>query len=253
LTAHNPETIIRDYLEQVDGELADLPAAERREILDDLRSHIDEAVGDTSVASETDVRNVLERLGDPQDVAREARERSPESEKVTPPLPPVQHDRRKTPGALEVAAIVLTALFWPIGVLLAWSSDRWKTRDKVIATAVPFTATFVIALIMFGGVALGGIVAWSDATTDVRMAGDESQPAGVNEMDERSPRQISETTTGEMGAVTRLLVVVGFLSGIIVGPFVTAVFLAVRLQPATSGQYPESGHSERRIPAGGHA
>ncbi len=33
--------------------------------------------------------------------------------------------------------MVLTVIFWPVGVLLAWLSPRWFARDKVAATALP--------------------------------------------------------------------------------------------------------------------
>lgn len=252
MTSSNPESIIQGFLTRVDQELADLSESERTEILDDLRAHIYEAAGDPSTSTEPEVHNVLERLGDPRDVAREARDRSPDYEPEPQPLPPVRYDHEKTPGALEVAAIILTALFWPIGVLLAWVSERWKTRDKVIATVIPFVST-----LMLGAIILGGLVAWGATGTSSGAAVVEQDvpaaPADPTEPDERSPQQISEPGSDGMSGFARMLVVIGFLAGIVAGPFISAVFLAIRLQPARQAQPSDYHRGDQGVPVGGRA
>jgi len=55
--------------------MGDLPAERREEILAEIEEHIAEDLADRPVASDADVRNVLERVGDPDDIAAEARER----------------------------------------------------------------------------------------------------------------------------------------------------------------------------------
>ena len=52
-----------------------IPRAGRREMLDEVRGHIADAAAGLSPEDETGIRNVLERLGDPSEIAAEARER----------------------------------------------------------------------------------------------------------------------------------------------------------------------------------
>jgi hypothetical protein len=71
---------------------------------------------------------VLDQVGDPADIAAEARERF-----GVPTL---------RPGAVEVGAlillpiggIILPGLGWIVGVILLWSSRIWTTGEKVAAT-----------------------------------------------------------------------------------------------------------------------
>jgi hypothetical protein len=68
---------------------------------------------------------VLERLGDPAEIAADARERFG-----------VQTAKPATPW-LEVIALVLLVipfLGWVVGVVLVWLSRLWTTRDKLIGT-----------------------------------------------------------------------------------------------------------------------
>jgi uncharacterized membrane protein len=248
-----PQNLVHDYLDHVSAELRDLPEAERAEIIDDLRAHIIESTGDLATASEVDIRNLLARLGTPEDVAREARTRG--SDASTQPAPRATHDHSKMPGALEVAAIILTVLFWPVGILLAWISDRWETRDKIIATAIPFASSMVFALV----VVAGGLMVWGTdggtVTTVVQDAPaipDEPEGGTAPPPEPRSPQEISDSSeTGSV--VSRLVVVIGFLAGIIAGPFVSGIYLAIRLQPAARPER-ETGHgTHRNVAAGGSA
>jgi uncharacterized membrane protein len=222
---YDQEQRVDEYLQRVSEALGDLPERERSEILEDLRSHLSESVGgDVRFASEADVRNALDRLGDPEDVAREARLMRGHDD-VTP-LPPkssqytAEHSR--TPGTLEVAAIVLTALMWPIGVVLAWISDRWRTRDKVIATIIPLTSAIILGVIVVAGMFL-----WESGDTLVYEAAAPQDPV---QTEPRSPANVPEPDSGG-GVFGRLVLVLAFLGGAIAAPFISAVFLAVRMLP----------------------
>lgn len=225
MSTSQSERMIRQYLDRVAGELHDLPATERSEILSDLRAHIDEAVGDPATASEADVRNVLERLGDPVELARESRERR--SDEASDRSPGVYRRVKTGPGALEVVAIVLTALFWPIGVILAWLSPRWLHRDKVIATIVPFVSLLLMIAALVPVWTGGGI---ESVGADPEVV--QTSPAGGPQQIE--PPDTTVTRNGESiwSAIGRLLVVAGFLVSTVGGPFIAAIYLAIRLQPA---------------------
>jgi uncharacterized membrane protein len=118
VSGNRSNLLIHDYLGQVESELRDLPPSQRQEILDDLRAHIDEARSVETDTSSAGVRHLLARLGDPAELAREARERIGVEG-------PAAIERVKTgPGGLEIVAIILTALFWPVGIVLTWLSPR---------------------------------------------------------------------------------------------------------------------------------
>jgi len=92
-----------------------------------VAEHIDAARGGLEPETEAGVRTLLERLGDPAEIAAEARERFGVQR---PPARPA------TPW-LEVVAIVLLVIpfaGWVIGVVLVWLSRLWTTRDKLIGT-----------------------------------------------------------------------------------------------------------------------
>ena len=121
------DALILRYLQDLERELYDLPANRRQELLDEVGEHIATARAGLDPETEAGVRTMLERLGDPADIAAEARERSGVQR---PPARPA------TPW-LEVIAIVLLVIpfaGWVVGVVLVWLSRLWTTRDKLIGT-----------------------------------------------------------------------------------------------------------------------
>lgn len=117
---------VERYLHDLDEELRDLPDARRRELLGEIREHIDSALAEAPGGDEADVRNVLERLGEPADIAEEARQRF--------------GIVRAKPGIRETLAIILLpiggvvipVLGWIVGAILLASSNVWTSREKVI-------------------------------------------------------------------------------------------------------------------------
>jgi hypothetical protein len=121
------DALILHYLQDLEGELGDLPASHRQELLEEVGEHITAARAALDPETEAGIRTVLERLGDPADIAAEARERFG----VPPPNPQVPTPR------LEIIAIVLLVipfLGWVVGVILVWLSRIWTTRDKLVGT-----------------------------------------------------------------------------------------------------------------------
>ena len=121
------DALILRYLQDLESELHDLPANRRQELLDEVGEHIAAARAGLDPETEAGVRTMLERLGDPAEIAAEARERF-----GVQPRPP----RPATPW-LEVIALVLLVIpfvGWVVGVILVWLSRLWTTRDKLIGT-----------------------------------------------------------------------------------------------------------------------
>ena len=124
------DALVADYLKRLEKELSDLPGARRRELVQEISEHIDEARSGLEAESEAEMRTLLDRLGDPADIAAEARERFD----VQP----------KKSGAAEVWALILLligglilpVLGWLVGVFLLWISQVWSTREKLLGTFV---------------------------------------------------------------------------------------------------------------------
>ena len=124
------KTTVDTYLRQLDQELRDLPSARRREIVEEIREHIDSALQESGASDDVAIMNVLDRLGDPADIAAEARGRFGVVE-------------RPKAGGREVAALFLLPvggfLFlvgWVVGAILLATSEVWTSREKVIGLLV---------------------------------------------------------------------------------------------------------------------
>lgn len=124
------DSIVHDYLGRLESELAGVPRAGRREVLDEIKAHIAEGRAWLPEDGEIGVRNLLERLGEPSDIAAEARERFGVKE---------VHTTWREVGALillPVGGVALPVIGWLAGVVLLWVSDAWTARDKLVGTLV---------------------------------------------------------------------------------------------------------------------
>ena len=128
MTVLHGSQLVDAYLGRLELELMSLPARKRREILDEIRGHIADERHALAHESDADLMNLLDRLGDPAEIAAEAR--GGEEIQV----------RAATPsrvGTLEALAIVLGIIAWPVGIALLWASPAWTRREKVVGTVVP--------------------------------------------------------------------------------------------------------------------
>jgi len=119
------DTLIDRYLNDLQAELRGVPANRRRELLEEVGEHIAQARAALDADTEAAIRTMLERLGDPAEIAADARERF--GGQTAKPFTPW----------LEVIALVLLVipfLGWVVGVVLVWLSRLWTTRDKLIGT-----------------------------------------------------------------------------------------------------------------------
>ena len=123
------DALVDRYLTDLEAELRGLPADRRREILDEVGEHIAAARAALDAETEAAIRTVLERLGDPADIAAEARARFGI---------PAQPAKPATPWLEAVALVLLLLPFlgWVVGVILVWLSRTWTTREKAIGTVL---------------------------------------------------------------------------------------------------------------------
>ena len=142
------DVLIRDYLGRLEAAAVGLPRQRRTELASEVRDHIEIALAEGGRRDEVTVRNVLERLGSPEEIV--ASEASAAGS-------------RSSLGSVEVAALILLLLAWValflpfgiylwlgfgvVGLVLVWVSSRWSTRRKLITTGVviaPYAAVFVL-------------------------------------------------------------------------------------------------------------
>ena len=137
MTTHsNP--IVADYLRQLERASASLPRARRSELLAEIREHIDDALLEAGSADEVAVRNVLERLGSPDEIVAAAG--------------PASGPTRRA-GVLEIVALVALAV--PVvgtfvGIPLLIVSAAWSRSDKAIGAIVSVMPVLTIGFLYAG-------------------------------------------------------------------------------------------------------
>jgi len=146
------DELVSDYLRSLERESAALPALDREELLDQIRSHIEAARSDPRAAEAAYLREVLEDLGTPAEIVAAAR--------VESGLPAFDAPARNRGTGRERLAVWLLAIGWLligigwlVGLALAWTSNRWDTREKIGATFL--AGPMVLALLLAHQVSLG--------------------------------------------------------------------------------------------------
>ena len=140
------DALVYHYLTDLEAELRGLPTNRRRELLEEVGEHISAARATLDPETEAGIRTVLERLGDPADIAAEARERFGVQVGSTRPAIPWLEvltlvSLVLVPFIMMLGMSVLVpALTWLVGLTLLWRSNHWTTRDKRIGTLLTLGA-----------------------------------------------------------------------------------------------------------------
>lgn len=143
MTTLHSDPLVADYLHRLDGAAGGLPAQQRAELVAEIRAHIDEALRathSTGSTGEAAVRNVLKRLGRPEEIMDAAVERT------DPP------ERRQVGGREVVALLALLIPFmgWLIGSVLVLLSPAWTTRERRIGLALPLVVLLFSVVVSLG-------------------------------------------------------------------------------------------------------
>jgi uncharacterized membrane protein len=211
--SYDPEPSIAKYLQRLDDELRGLPRDRRREVVNEIAEHIAQAREDSPLTSEAELLNLLDRIGEPSEIAAEARER---------------FDVSTNSNWHEIAAIVLLLVGgfvfivgWLVGVVLLWTSRIWTLRDKLIGTLVVPGGLFVSAAVLLTAVGSG-----ESCVTEQQL------DAGGN-----LSGPVTTTCSGGHSASGSILRGIVF-GAIVIAPIFTTIYLGRRLKtlaPAVAG------------------
>jgi uncharacterized membrane protein len=145
-TARHP--LVEGYLKRLRADAAALPVDQAHELLADIEEHLRAALPHD--ATETQVRNVLERLGAPEDLVAAA-----SGDPETPAPGPRSFASPSGAIACLVIAEVLFILFpiaiavWIIGLVMLGRATVWTEREKgwgFLALGTGFPAITMAAL-----------------------------------------------------------------------------------------------------------
>ncbi len=209
---NDPDTLVGDYLGRLEQAAQVLPADRRTELVEEVRAHIAEArtAGADDLAA---VRTVLDRLGSPDEIVAAAREDAAGDDRA--PADGREPERRLR--VRDVATLLLLPfggfLFvvgWFLGVVLLWSSDRWRTPEKWLGTMV----------IPFGYL---GLFAMSTLPAQTCVSGPEATSAGA-------PATVPVAETCDGFAFSPWVGVPLFVV-LLVGPALAVGLLAMRAAP----------------------
>ena len=192
-----------EYLERFRREAQTLPRAARAELLADIESHLTEAT--SPEMSDAEVLTELDRLGDPAEIIDA-------QQPARGAVPPARR------GTQEWSAIFLLlfggfifGVGWIFGLVLLWSSNAWRTRDKWIGTLL-FPGGLVGVFFLVGGLLVG---------TSTSGCSSIAKPVSVN----GHAAQHLLVCTGGGSTGTEILGVV-LLIVLVAIPILTAIYLA---------------------------
>jgi hypothetical protein len=147
------DDLVRDYVGRLEAASWPLSPGRRAELAGEVREHIETALAEAGRRDTVTIRNVLERLGRPEEIVASEAETDAAAPGWAAARGPVPSPAVRTWGAVEIAAVlfltvgVLLPIVGPLlGLLLVWLSSRWVIRDKLIATAI-MAVVLVLAMI----------------------------------------------------------------------------------------------------------
>jgi uncharacterized membrane protein len=153
------DELVRDYLGRLEAASWPLPPDRRAELAGEVREHIEAALAEAGRRDPVTIHNVLERLGRPEEIVATEADAEPLATRFTDDLGRRMPESVRSWGAIEIAAILLLtigAIALPLigpamGLVLAWLSTRWTTREKLVATVI-VVVIFVLPIIaLLGG------------------------------------------------------------------------------------------------------
>ena len=146
MTTMESDQLVDEYVRRLEAAAAHWQRSRRAELVAEIREHIEAALREEEASSEAAVRNVLERLGEPEEIV----------EAAEPPAPATPAATTARVGALEITALIallVPLIGWLVGIVLVLVSAAWTRRDKVIGIGL---ALLPIVVPLFSVVAQSG-------------------------------------------------------------------------------------------------
>jgi uncharacterized membrane protein len=162
----DPEAAIRDYLAALDAAAAPLDLERRAELVAEIREHIDLALGEAGGRNESTVRDVLERLGSPEEIVAAEMgptdavegERSASERPGEGPRRPLSVETRAFLW-LTLGGVVLPFVGPVIGLWTATASNRWTLAQKRTAVLI-FLVLSAMPFLLLVPAAIAGEFMW---------------------------------------------------------------------------------------------
>jgi hypothetical protein len=148
-----PDALVSEYLGRLEQAAQPLPADRRGELIAEVHDHIQSALAEAGSRDEVTARNVLERLGAPEEIV--AAETGRDGEPAPPPRIPERSARWGPAEVLAILLLTVGAVFLPvvgplIGLILVWMSGEWTTREKWVATLIVVVLLALPVLLLLG-------------------------------------------------------------------------------------------------------
>lgn len=127
MNTKSDDKLVNNYLKRLEAALATLPSSERTRIVEEISTHISLVRSQANEGNESEIRNLLERLGTPETIASEAgaQDPSPWNRRVDGFVP-----------YLLLFGGFLYMIGWAVGVAKLWTSRSWSWWEKVLGTLV---------------------------------------------------------------------------------------------------------------------
>ena len=105
------DRLVDDYLRRLDAAASGLPADQREELVSEIKDHLQEALRQTPAGDQAAVRNALERLGSPEEIAAAA---------AADPAPGQPAGAASQINGLAIASVLVSVLWFAgLGAVLA--------------------------------------------------------------------------------------------------------------------------------------
>ena len=162
----DPEAEIRDYLDALDVAAAPLDLERRAELVAEIREHIDLALGEAGGRDEATVRDVLSRLGSPEEIVTAEMGGAGSVEDGVSASEQASGSSRRALSVesrallwLTIGAIVLPFVGPAIGLWVAAGSMRWSLTQKRTAVLI-FLVLSTMPFVLLVPAALAGEFMW---------------------------------------------------------------------------------------------
>ena len=152
------EALVTEYLGRLEAAARSLPPSRRAELAGEVRQHIEMALAEAGGRDEVTVRNVLDRLGPPDDIVDAERGADGPPPGWTIAATTGSAAQSSGWGGTEIAAVLLLtlgAVFLPfigplLGLIFVWASVQWTNKQKVIASVIVLLVLFLPIILLLG-------------------------------------------------------------------------------------------------------